>query len=179
MPDLVSAVGVIVLIFCVILLFAPLFGWRFKFCAEEMPVTLDIPKPGRYAFFISRYRAFGSGTQVKFSIAVFDARAPIDETRLISSHSMNAPSGGPGYAYIKAGEFNAPYPGKYAILSLADSRLAPSDKIIIKRHTRRIWQLLAIVGITISPFMFTTGLAGGLVSLIGLVGGITLLILNM
>jgi len=92
---------------------------------------------------------------------------------------MKSAAGESGYTTIRAGTFNAPHAGKYAILSLADNQLASNDKIIIRRPTSRILQLLAVAGITISPFMFTTGLAGGLASLIGLIGGIIILLLNL
>ena len=176
---ILQAVGIAIFIASVVVLFAPLLGWRHKFYPGDMPVTVDIPKPGRYSFFISRYRALGGRAAINFSIAIFDARAPLDESRLISSHSLKSAAGESGYTTIRAGAFNAPYAGKYAILGLADNQLASNDKIIIRRPTSRILQLIAVAGITISPFMFTTGLAGGLASLIGLIGGIIILLLNL
>jgi len=175
----ITIVGVIILIACAILLLAPIFGWRFKYNATEPQVTVDIPKAGAYTFFVSRSRGidvYGKKREVNFSIAIFDAR---DETQLISQHSMFTTTSSGGYERIKVGEFSAPFPGKFSIVSLAESRFMEKDKIIIRKRVSRIKQLLLIIGILISPYMFTTSLAGGLISFGGLLLGIIILGFNL
>jgi len=176
----IAAAGIIILITCTVLLVTPLFGWRYMYNAAESPITVDISKAGRYTFFIRRYRFFrlihSSKRNINFSVAIFDAR---DETEIISTHSMSSTTASVGYAIFKVGQFCIPYPGKFTIVSLSENRFMDNDKIIIKKHVSRLRILLLSLGIVISPHMFTSGLAGGLVSLGGIFIGIILLALNL
>jgi len=173
MALLLAASGVIILTICTALLLAPFFGWQFKYDANDPHTTVDIPKSGRYTFIVRRHwRSLGASSRLEFSIAIFDAR---DETDLITAHSVSLTTGSSGFSRVKIGEFSVPHPGKYSIISHAKNRFADKDKIVIKKRVSKIKQLLLIIGITISPHMFTSGLAGGLMSFIGLITGIIIL----
>jgi len=180
MPYIIPTAGVIILIACTGLLLAPLFRWRFKYDANLTPVTMDIPRAGRYCFFIRHNRSWSFNSRkrrLSFAVAVFDARN--NNNDLVSAHKMSVtPGSGAGIDTVRVGYFNAPYPGKYTIVNLPESQFNEKDKVIIQKHVGRIRQSVLILGILISPHMFTSGLAGGLVSIGGFVFGVVLIGLN-
>ena len=174
MPDIMPIAGGIILAVCTGLLLLPLFLWRFTYRAADSPVTLYIPKAGRYTLYVKRrrfWKAYGDKLHIIFSIAIFDAR---DEKYFISAHRMKSPVRiSAGFDIIKAGYFNAPYPGKFTIVNLPECNFAENDKIIIRRYTNKYIKFIPILGILISPHMITSGLLGGLISLGGaLVGAV-------
>ena len=179
MPYILPVIGTIIFAACAGMLIFPLFSWRFKYKAAETTVTVDIPKAGRYVFYIRRYRSwggYGSKNRVNFSIAIFDAK---DETYLVSAHSMKTTSGaGVGPEKIKVAHFNAPHPGSYKIVSLPDNQFASKDVIVIKKYINNIRYIIPILGVAISPHMITSGIAGGLVSLGGIILGAVVVGLN-
>jgi len=175
----ITIVGVIIFATCIGLLIIPFLGWRHTYIADESPATINIPKAGKYAFFVICHRSlnsYGNKRRIHFSVAIFDAQR---KEEFVSAHSMTTTRGtGIGIDILRVGLFNAPHSGKFLIKNLPDSHYAEKDKILMRRYVSKLRQIILILGITISPHMITSGLIGGLVSLGGLVLGIILLAIN-
>ena len=176
---IIPITGIVLLITCISILAAPLFGWRFKYDAVDSPVAADIPKAGRYSFFLRRKRNIGLGWyggkfKIIFTITALDTDTSIDTPQWGSQFTTSSGIR-PNYDILRVGQFYAPTPGRYLIETQPGTQFKEKDKIIIKRYSNPLLKVPLVAVLAISPFMFTSGLAGGIISIAGPIIGILMI----
>ena len=178
MPYVLTISGIILFAICVYVLITHVLKRRIIYDADIISMPIDIPKPGKYTIQIRRrnhgpFNWHSNTPSYNFTIHEND-----NEIEYHPAIGIRVNIIGTGHTTQRTGYFRAPYPGQYQITSQPDSRIIEHDKIIILRHTHTIKLLLPTIGLAVAPFMFTDGLAGGVLSLVGAVAGAVLILAN-
>ena len=178
MPHVLTIIGIALFTICAYLLVAPLLQRRFKYDADIISMPINISKPGKHTIHIRRrnhglFNWYGSTPLYNFTIHDTD-----DEIEYYPAIGLKLNIMGLGHTTQRVGYFHVPYPGQYIIKSHSDSRIIEHDKIIIQKHTHTLKLLLPTIGLAVAPFMFTSGLAGGIISLVSAIVGAVLILAN-
>jgi hypothetical protein len=167
-----SAIGFVFLIICIFILVAPYIGWNHKHSAAISQIAVDIPKTGRYSINIRRDRFWllkGHGNfsnvfpKVDFWIMNLQTGEAIRYSRAVSLFG----STGTGTVTMRVGHFDVFTPGKYLITSHPESQFLQDEEILIRKFASTARQVLTIIGIVLSSFMFMGGLILGILILTG------------
>jgi len=167
-----SAIGLILLIICIIKLVLPFVGWKCVYNPSVTEMTADIPKSGRYSINIRRDRFWlwkGQGNMAdafpKVNFAV-QRSYPGDDIKYTPQRSFMTSQSG-GRMTVLVGYFDVPEPGDYRITSLPESRFLESDEIVIRRYVSFAKFFALIWGIIIGCMLFLAGLILGILIMTG------------
>jgi len=168
---MLSAIGLALLIVCIIKLVSPFVGWNCIYETSIQQMAANIPKPGRYAINIRRDRFWlwkGQGTlsdafpKVNFSVQLKNTGAAIP---YFPGRSLMTSNSSSSRMTVFVGHFDAPVSGEYVITSLPESNFFENEEILIRKHLPFIKFFLLIWGIVIGALIFLSCLIFGILFL--------------
>jgi hypothetical protein len=171
---ILSVIGLVLLIVCICKFVAPYRGWNCVFGSSVEQMTVDIAKADRYSINIRRdsfwiFKGHGNlsdaphFSQPGFSIKSLSTG---ENMHYYSAHSFFR-STGSGTVTIRVGYFDAPDSGQYLITRNPGSRVLQNEEIVIRKYVSTITQVLLILGIIGSSYMFLGSLGFGVLKLTG------------
>ena len=162
-PVIITAIGFIFLMFFAVLLVAPYLGWNYKYEASVSKILIRIPKAKKYSINIRRkgdrlLREHGHFyhviPKVDFQITNVDTGETIRYFPALNMVNSNSGSS----VTKRLGFFVVPSPNQYLIEGKPDIQFAQSDKIIIRKDISRVKQVLLMIGLCISGYVFVQGM---------------------